>query len=67
MTTKCPRCEEVVTGVTVREVGGCGYGGRSWKCISLNCPRCNTSLGVQINPDAIRKDLLAEISGYGGR
>lgn len=62
MSTKCPSCAEVITGFTVREVPGCGYGGRSWKCISMNCPKCNTSLGVQVNPDAIKKDLLADMA-----
>lgn len=62
MTTKCPRCEEVVTGLTVRDVTGCGYGGRSWKCISMNCPKCGTSLGVQLHPDAIKKAILADMA-----
>ena len=63
MTTKCPRCEEVVTGITVKDVRGCGYGGRVWKCISLNCPKCGTSLGVQIDPVVLKADLIAEMKG----
>ena len=61
MTTKCPICGEVVTGITVRDVRGCGYGGRVWKCISLNCSRCNTSLGIQLDPVALKADLIAEM------
>lgn len=61
MTTKCPRCEEVVRGIIVREVRGCGYGGRKWQCLSMNCPHCNTSLGVQIDPRATHADLMADI------
>jgi hypothetical protein len=61
MTTKCPKCEEVVAGVNVKEVRGCAIGGRVWKCVSLNCNRCNTSLGVQIDPLAIKAALIDEI------
>jgi predicted nucleic acid-binding Zn-ribbon protein len=61
MTTKCPKCGEVVTGVSVKEVRGCALGGRVWQCVSLNCSRCETSLGVQIDPLAIKAALVDEI------
>ena len=62
MTTMCPKCGEVVSDVNVKEVRGCALGGRVWQCISLNCARCDTSLGVQIDPLAIKAALIKEIS-----
>ena len=61
MTTMCPKCGEIVTGVTVKEVKACALGGRTWQCVSLNCSRCNTSLGVQIDPLSIKATLIDEI------
>ena len=61
MTTKCPKCGVVVSDVSVKEVRGCALGGRVWPCLSVNCANCDTSLGVHIDPLAIRKALVDEI------
>ena len=61
MSTICPKCEKVVRGVAIKEVMGSEMGGRVWQCFSLNCARCGTSLGVQIDPMAIKATLMEEI------
>ena len=62
MTTKCPKCEKVLAGIAVKEVRGCA-GDRVWHCVSLNCSRCGTSLGVQLDPLAIKAELMDEVRG----
>lgn len=58
--TICPYCEGTVTRFKIDGHDGAAPG-ISWKCISINCPHCNKSLGVQIDPIAIKSDILAAL------
>jgi len=58
---KCPKCEKIITSVTIDDVNGCVLSMPTWKTISYQCPYCNTVLGVQIDPVAIKTDIVNEI------
>ena len=60
MTTKCPKCEKDLAGVAVKRLKGLTEGEES-NYVSLNCSRCGTSLGIQLDPMAIKAELMAEI------
>ena len=56
---KCPKCENNISSVKIEEVpASIGIGGVEWKAISFCCKSCNTVLSVQIDPIAIKTDIL---------
>lgn len=55
--TKCPKCEQTISRVSIKELDGV-TSQKTWRCISYNCPLCHTSLGVQIDPIAIKVDII---------
>jgi endogenous inhibitor of DNA gyrase (YacG/DUF329 family) len=64
MQGKCPKCEKPVMQVAIADVPARAFMGRTeWKGISFNCPMCQTILGVQIDPIAIKTDILNELKG----
>lgn len=60
MTTYCPHCGNVIRRVVIAGVEG-NANVATWNCISLNCPSCHKSLGVQIDPIAIKNDIVSEL------
>lgn len=62
MNGKCPKCEQYVSSVNIEDVSVNYQGTPKWKGISYTCPFCNAILSVQIDPIAIRSDLLNGIS-----
>lgn len=62
MNGKCPKCEKVVTRATIADVPAKAFMGRmQWNAISFSCPHCSTILGIQIDPIAIKTDLIDEL------
>jgi hypothetical protein len=59
--SKCPKCEDTVMALTINGVGGSVFFGKTWNCITLCCPNCDTVLGAQIDPIAIKSDTLTEL------
>jgi hypothetical protein len=41
--------------------------GGSWKAISYQCPHCETVLSVEIDPIAVKADIVAEIAKMLGK
>lgn len=58
MSGVCPKCEKVVTRLKINGVEGQVPFGSTWKCITLCCPLCNTVLSAQIDPVAIKTDIV---------
>lgn len=61
-TGKCPKCEKVVTqaifeAIDVRE----SFGTTTWKGVSYKCPSCSSVLGIQIDPIAVKTDILSGV------
>jgi len=56
---KCPKCEKRITRVKIDSIlGSVGIGQPDWKIASYSCPSCNSVLSVQIDPLAIKADIL---------
>lgn len=60
-TGKCPKCETTVSNVTVEEVTVDVVFAPTWRGVSYVCPHCRTVLGVQIDPVALKTDIVEEI------
>ena len=55
---KCPKCEK-----TISYLNGDGIDikipfATTWKGISYNCPYCHTMISAQIDPIAIKTDIV---------
>lgn len=61
MSTKCPNCEKFITHVNSKTID-CITPKSKFFGVSHNCPICSTSLGVQIDPIAIKTGIVAEIT-----
>jgi predicted RNA-binding Zn-ribbon protein involved in translation (DUF1610 family) len=58
MSGKCPSCKNFVvflygSGTEVRFEGG-----DTFRAVTYNCPSCGTILGCQIDPIALRTDIV---------
>lgn len=63
MAGKCPKCEKLVPhvvfhGIDARE----SFGPNNWKAISYCCPSCQTVLGVQIDPIALKTEVVKDLA-----
>jgi len=55
---KCPKCASTITSVKIEDVDiKVGFESR-WKGISYCCPSCNTVLNIQIDPVALKTDII---------
>ena len=61
MKGNCPSCQKTVLNCRISEMDGTVFMGRTWRTISFNCPMCNTILGVQIDPIAVKTDVVNEL------
>ena len=57
-TGKCPKCDGLVRNVKVEDVGVDVGFQATWKGFSFLCHSCNAILGVQINPLALKNDII---------
>ena len=57
-TGKCPKCEKVVTSVRIEDVNVAVGFQPKWQGIAYCCPSCNTMLSVQIDPVALKTDII---------
>ena len=54
---KCPHCNQAFTRVNIGNLPAANLTG-SWHAVSYNCPHCHASLGVEIDPIALRTDTV---------
>lgn len=59
---KCSKCEKQLThvhfeAVSIRQA----FGVSGWKGVSYLCPNCKSILGVQIDPIAIRTEIVDQV------
>ena len=58
---KCPHCNKPVLRVNLDEVESSVVFGTSWRTILYSCPLCQKVLNVQIDPVALKSDIIAAI------
>ena len=61
MIGKCPKCDKLVTRANINEIEASAFMGTNWRTVTYSCPLCNTILGCQIDPIAIKTDIVEEI------
>jgi len=61
MLGKCSKCEKTVSYVNLNEIEASAFMGSKWKTVTYNCPHCSTILGCQIDPIAIKTDIVNEV------
>ena len=65
MPGKCPHCTKAIMGVKLHAVDATSTGfslGEGWKAVTYACPSCSKVLGVQIDPVAIKADIVREVT-----
>lgn len=55
---KCPKCGEVVSSVRIEDVDVSLSSQITWRGVSYCCPSCNAVLSVQIDPVALKTDII---------
>jgi hypothetical protein len=56
----CPKCDDPVKSVNLREVSIKAPGG-NWVGVSYQCSNCNAVLSVGIDPIALKTDIVNEV------
>jgi hypothetical protein len=57
-TGKCPKCETTITSVRIEDVDVQVGFEPAWRGISYCCPSCGSVLSVQIDPVALKTDII---------
>ncbi len=57
-TGKCPKCESTITNVKIEGVDVYVSMNKRWRGVSYICPSCNSVLSVQIDPVALKTDII---------
>jgi len=57
----CPYCNEPVLRVNLDKVESSALFGTSWNTILYSCPHCQKVLNVQIDPVALKTDIIAAL------
>lgn len=63
----CPSCDKVLSSVNFDEVNVKSLGSQTWRGTAFLCPFCRHILSVQIDPIAIKSDLIDELLRRLGR
>ena len=63
---KCPSCETVVTYLTAKPVE-IKDGTTNWKGVTYQCPLCTAVLGCEIDPLALKNEIVSEAKRAIGR
>lgn len=58
---KCPKCGQFVSGVMATTMVADIIGGGSWNAVAYSCKSCASILSVQIDPIAVKTDIVNEI------
>ncbi len=56
--TKCPKCEKILTYVNNEAVAVGMPLSQQWRGLAHTCPYCYSALSIEIDPIAIRTDIL---------
>lgn len=59
--SKCLSCSKPLTYINLKGLPIKPLGGGEWNGVVYCCPYCGVVLGVQIDPIAIKKDVVAEL------
>jgi hypothetical protein len=57
----CPYCKTTLSSVNIEGIDGNVSYTPSWKAITYSCPFCQSILSVQIDPVALKTDIVDEV------
>jgi hypothetical protein len=60
-TGKCPGCGKVPTHLSFNGIEIKRLGQNTWNGVTYLCPLCNTILGAEIDPIALKADIVNEV------
>jgi len=58
--SKCPKCEQSLTEIRVEEVT-LNAGRKVWNGVTYFCPHCYTVLSVELDPIALKADIVKQV------
>lgn len=58
---KCLNCQQAIPHVVVQSIGTEKPTAGGWNGICFLCPFCRTILGVQLDPVALREDIVESV------
>jgi len=59
---KCPKCEKILNSVNLEAIDIKEGFQSAWHGVSYCCPLCHTVLSVQIDPVALKTDIIEGIA-----
>ena len=60
-TGKCPKCGQIMPHIKTEGVSAQVLFGKQWHGVSYQCPHCSTVLSVEIDPIAVKADIVNEL------
>jgi len=63
---KCPRCEKPISRLSFTSLDAAS-GLDSWKAVVYSCPACGCAIGAQIDPLAIKADIVNDVAALLGK
>lgn len=61
MAAKCPHCDALISRLNLEEMTSSALFGQEWRTIAYVCPNCQKILSTQIDPIAIKTDIINAI------
>ena len=58
---KCPHCQNLITQVNVENIEIATGLATSYKGVSYSCPTCSSVLSVEIDPVALKADIVSDL------
>jgi hypothetical protein len=63
----CPHCGKPAHTVTIEPIDGSVLLGSTYKCIAFKCNACQKILSVQIDPIAVKADIVNDVAKLLGK
>lgn len=61
---KCPACNTYISHLNLEKMTSSAFMGETWNTIAYVCPFCQKIISVQIDPIAIKTDIVNEIKNF---
>jgi len=58
---RCPQCNAALSSAKAESISIDGGTAGRWHGVAYTCPSCNTFLGVEIDPIALKADIVSEV------
>lgn len=59
----CPHCKAPVSLVSIKDIQAQALLGATWKAVAYCCQACQAIISIQIDPIAIRTEIIESLGG----